>query len=988
MMSNRSTVVKTSRRRRRLRPAVANCGILQSAFEALEPRLALAVIPVNVGDRMLIGTAILSGIEYSAGFTKPATSSSGDLGVELWRSDYTPLGTYRLKDINPGAASSDPQDLVVVGNTLFFTADDGIHGRELWKTDGTTAGTVMVKDINRNGEMILGAETFSTESSNPGDLTNCNGVLFFIADNGWDGEALWKSDGTAAGTVLVKDIRPGDQERFGHLANFGGKLIFSADDGVHGEELWKSDGTADGTVLVKDINPGVNGSDPGLSAGNDVSDFVVANGLVFFAANNGSRSGVWASDGSPAGTRRITPTDWSSALPTWLTAVGNAVFFVNWRAGGNEAIEELWKSDGTAAGTSMVRRFAAQSNRDVDLGSLANVNGSLVFSLYDTSPSDCSKSLWRSDGTAGGTLMLADLGRIQTKDSIGDDVLDYSVVNNGVLYTSDTGGLATLAIVDSDSRFSTLWKTDGTLAGTARVSTAFSAVGKPLFSVSFSSLRNGTFYQDGPLTGIAWGVKKGEGYFFQFLPPRATPDVNGDGRADVISRDTATGQVVAEIRGREGALKETRVLGTEPLPLAINGSFETPVAGDRKIVTYDANQSIGKWRVLEGDVQVKGSGYWQHAAGNQSLDLNGSQRGGIYQDVATTPGATYDLSLRLAGNPEGGPTIKTADIYWGPAGSQTLLKQVTFDTTGRSNAAMGWIPVNLPDLKATGGSTRLTIVSRTAGEFGPVVDDVQLVPGGAANRTFVAAADVTGDGVADLIWRRPSTGAHTVWVMALNGTVVSKNTLSSNANLALVATGDYDADSREDLIWRNTTTGGNTMWAMGEGLSSVKTNLGTGGAWQIVAADPRFDANDDGKTDLIWRNTTTNATSLWLMNGPRAASVLAIANGTTNDAPVGTGDFNGDGFGDVLWRSASTGKVTQQLMRNGLVVSSASIGGSLDDTVIWTGDVNGDRRTDIVWNKRSTGANSTWVMNGSIRLATWAALGNATNRFLIRRPGA
>ncbi|MFZ4819041.1 MAG: DUF642 domain-containing protein, partial [Limisphaerales bacterium] len=708
----------------------------------------------------------------------------------------------------------------------------------------------------------------------------------------------------------------------------------------------------------------------------------VANGKVFFDADKGSVGGLWTSDGTSAGTRRVTPADWPQALPGWLTTVGNTVFFVsNWRAGDNGIIAELWKSDGTAAGTSMVRRFE-QNGRDMNLGGLANVDGNLVFqTIAESANSDepALRALWRSDGTAAGTVSLADLG--QSDSDFSRDAIDYQyVVNGGFLYTS--GFYRSTGFTGTYPYRAIVWKTNGTQGGTSQLTSALTPTVPGVIAVpqETKAAINGTSYDEGPLTLVVASSERGFSRF-QFLPPRATPDVNGDGRADVISRDTATGQVVAEIRGRAGALKETRVLGTEPLPLAINGSFETPVAGDRKIVTYAANQSIGKWRVLEGDVQVKGSGYWQHAAGNQSLDLNGSQRGGIYQDVATTPGATYDLSLRLAGNPEGGPTVKTADIYWGPVGSQTLLRQVTFDTTGRSNTAMGWIPVNLPDLKATGGSP-------TTGEFGPVVDDVQLVPGGAANRTFVAAADVTGDGVADLIWRRPTTGAHTVWVMALNGTVVSKNTLSSNANLALVATGDYNADSREDLIWRNTTTGGNTMWAMGEGLSSVKTNLGTGGAWQIVAADPRFDANDDGKTDLIWRNTTTNATSLWLMNGPRAASVLAIANGTTNDAPAGTGDFNGDGFGDVLWRSASTGKVTQQLMRNGLVVSSASIGGSLDDTVIWTGDVNGDRRTDIVWNKRSTGANSTWVMNGSIRLATWAALGNATNRFLIRRPGA
>ena len=43
---------------------------------------------------------------------------------------------------------SDPSSLTGVGGTLFFTADDGIHGRELWKSDGTKAGTVLVKDID------------------------------------------------------------------------------------------------------------------------------------------------------------------------------------------------------------------------------------------------------------------------------------------------------------------------------------------------------------------------------------------------------------------------------------------------------------------------------------------------------------------------------------------------------------------------------------------------------------------------------------------------------------------------------------------------------------------------------------------------------------------------------------------------------------------------------------------------------------------------
>ncbi|MCA9099013.1 MAG: hypothetical protein KDA36_11525, partial [Planctomycetaceae bacterium] len=86
----------------------------------------------------------MNGILYFSAF------GSGS-GYELWRSDGTDAGTYRVKDIATGSSSSSPTLLTNVNGTLYFQATDGTSGVELWKSDGTEAGTVRVKDINPSG---------------------------------------------------------------------------------------------------------------------------------------------------------------------------------------------------------------------------------------------------------------------------------------------------------------------------------------------------------------------------------------------------------------------------------------------------------------------------------------------------------------------------------------------------------------------------------------------------------------------------------------------------------------------------------------------------------------------------------------------------------------------------------------------------------------------------------------------------------------------
>ncbi len=88
-------------------------------------------------------------------------------------------------------------------------------------------------------------------------------TLFFTAVTESAGAELWKTNGTRASAMLVKEIRPGDFDSLpDEMLAVGSLIYFTADDGIHGRELWRSDGTSEGTILVADVEPGSEGSDP------------------------------------------------------------------------------------------------------------------------------------------------------------------------------------------------------------------------------------------------------------------------------------------------------------------------------------------------------------------------------------------------------------------------------------------------------------------------------------------------------------------------------------------------------------------------------------------------------------------------------------------------------------------------------------------------------------------------------------------------------
>ncbi len=352
-------------------------------------------------------------------------SASDDFGgVELWKSDGTTAGTVLVRDIySPQNASSYPRLLTNLNGTLIFTATDGSNGRELWKSDGTEAGTVMISDIAAGSSGSFG---FYAE------MINVGSVAFFTANDGNSGEELWKTDGTAAGTVLVKDIwTEASSSSPANLTNVNGRLYFTANNGTSGRELWQSNGTAAGTVMTKDLNPGASGT--------AFKNFTNANGKLFFEAY--SNTGSWdlfcraTSTSDTINLQMFNLSGHVRYVETPLTAVGNIVYFAQLD---NRSGTELWKSDGTLAGTVIVKDIASPPVSSLNgqvWGSnplnLINNNGTLYFTANDLLKG---QELWKSDGTSAGTKLAADL----TGDAGSSHPESLTVVNNRIYMTAIT----------------------------------------------------------------------------------------------------------------------------------------------------------------------------------------------------------------------------------------------------------------------------------------------------------------------------------------------------------------------------------------------------------------------------------------------------------------------------------------------------------------------------------------------------------------------
>jgi len=420
-------------------------------------------------------------------------------GSELYITDATPGGTMLVQDIVAGSVGSKPGEFTLLNNVVYFTAETAVEGRELWRTNGTSGGTALVKDIvagslssNRENQyhlvstgsyLLFAAQNAATgvelwksdgtnggtnllidintgnagaDSSNPSNFYILNSVVLFTATEAINGGEIWKTDGTVSGTVLLKDINPGIAssttiEFFGFSTpfflgfhTFNNKAYFQANDGTSVGELWVTDGTPGNTSLVKNIV-----SSTSLSLLLLVDAVNLPGKFIFPVSDFTGRSELWESDGTNSGTnlfKSFTPPtagdppaifvpyigDISNGTFTQSLFQGNKFFFT---AGTSTEGYELWISDGTIGGTSVVKDINAGVPNGIDSNHISYIYtaNNLYFPAINAANG---VELWKTDGTASGTTIVADI----VTGAVGSNpVVSGSIINGKILFEADNG---------------------------------------------------------------------------------------------------------------------------------------------------------------------------------------------------------------------------------------------------------------------------------------------------------------------------------------------------------------------------------------------------------------------------------------------------------------------------------------------------------------------------------------------------------------------
>ena len=779
-----------------------------------------------------------------------------------------------------------------------------------------------------------------------------------------DGAVVEASDGggqTAVATIAASGSNPAGYGGYGNsLTRVGGFAVFAAPDTNGAADLWSTDGTQLAAIVLANASPysqvftppsaspseaSIYGLTPALTR---AATFPTLDGKVYFSAVNSlGRRGLWASDGTSAGTAQVGTTNQGAydLDPYAMLAFGRCLIFDGENNSGDDELyiyddisdafspiyfrplmyltpsstpvmvgDYLFYEYGVgAAGAQGIEVFDSSLVETDVYGSLnsltfvdanspsgngsvtrnaANLTafgGELVFTATDASGRN---ALWSSDGLSNSAEEFFS----DAQSSVDLAPANLMALQNLVVFTG----------LDASGK-SGLWATDGTTSGTAEIAAGV-ALQSPYYRFGADLL-----FQAGAALWITDGTAAGTKQLVSVNS--STP---GDVTSDFGVVDFGDKAIVYSDLGiwaTDGTAAGTVLLMNVPYYPYHSGSvyYELPsdfhVAGAQ--MWFEDNSSI---YVTDGT-----------AAGTQDMYNN------IYTSVTVVGGklaqtSSSNVVLGAAANDYNGDGV--SDLIWQSA----------------SGDVYGWDMLG-----------------------GRHVGDNSY--GDQAGLAILGAGSFDGSAYSGLLLQSKTTGATYEWQMN-NGSHVNTVALGDLAGWSATL-GNFEGDAATDILWQNDSSGEVWLWTFQQGQHTASTDFANLQGWKAIGSG---DFNGDGTADVLWQNTTSGEVYEWTMQGGQQKTSVDLGN-LTGWTMLGSGDFNGDGIADLLWQNNTSGQVYEWLLNSaGARAASVDLGVEQGYSVVSIGDYQGAGTSGIVW-QGAAGDVWEWTMSNG-QLSASAYLGS------------
>ena len=781
-------------------------------------------------------------------------------------------------------------------------------------------------------------------NSQPADFTAMGGYVYYTQSAPGVGRELWMTDGTRAG--LVADINPGTGDSSpAELVALGGTLFFTAFDPLAGIELWKTDGT--NTARVSDIHPGPGHSSP--------ANLVEVNGLLYFTANDGTHGvELWQSDGSAENTRRVAAGSASVAYssPSMLTDVDGQLYFV---ASDPFHGVELWYLDSEDTACVVDINPGPEDSSPANLTAYA---GKVFFTADDGGNGT---ELWRSDGDPTGTKLVKDI----CPGLAGSSPAGLTVVS-----LASQGDLLYFTAFEPSTGFE-LWRTDGTLEGTVRLSNF--APAKGVGSDELAVLGNEVFFAaaDGDNGKELWAT---DGTTLwptgDTLGARLVTDLNPGTADSSPSSLTVVGTELyfaAYTPGSGVELWKTdgQQVGTQPIAeiaAGISGSYphDLTVLGSSLVFVADDGlygpRAWGSAGLQSNTAPIEHSPVIE-PIGDQSID-EGTELALTVSghDVDPPVALTYTLE---PGSPAG-TTIgfSTGEFRWTPTEAQgpgTYTLQVRVSDGELSSLKSFTVTVNEVN--------QAPVLNADAAPFLTKVGQLDQEPAGNTVAEIVANGSITDVDNAPVeaiaVIGVDNTNGNWQYNLGNGWTNFSART-GQNVDLTVTARLLGPSDQIRfvpNSSYNGTATFSFRAWDQTAGSAGAVANTSSsGGNTAFSSASDTAAIVVKAKPDLVGtrRNTT------WYLD--LDGDVSSFAFGIAGDRPV-VGDWNGDGWDEAGVHRADKGMWFFDVDGNGCWNASGDTYfsfGAVGDVPL-VGDWNGDGKDEVGVYRPSTGM---WYLDG------------------------